>query len=144
MTKKYKQTQTNQHQLKLVLKVSVMKLLSKFFFNIYIYNFTTHYKHLPHESTQLIKKNHNIKYKETIIPASSLSSFFSLAPPASMLNMTILGVIVDIWLPKQNLYVPSMWATNVYLPFDSFAPLYTLLPSGPVTCVEVVKCLYFN
>ena len=130
-----------------------MKLMNKKFKKIQVNNLTAHYKckyhtnlyppcHIIKKKTYICKQNYlqysYQKYKQSHKPASSLSSFFSLAPPASMLNMTILGVIVDIWLPKQNLYVPSMWATNVYLPFDSFAPLYTLLPSGPVTCVEVV------
>ena len=134
-----------------------MKLMNKFFFNIGLQSYSPlqmqiSYKPVPSLSynkkkTYICKQNYlqysYQKYKQSHKPASSLSSFFSLAPPASMLNMTILGVIVDIWLPKQNLYVPSMWATNVYLPFDSFAPLYTLLPSGPVTCVEVFYfCLF--
>ena len=42
--------------------------------------------------------------------------------PMSIENMTILGVMVDIWLEKQYLYTPSMCAANVYLPFDSRSP----------------------
>lgn len=41
----------------------------------------------------------------------------------SIVNITILGVMVDILLLKQNLYVPSMWAANVYFPLDSRSPL---------------------
>ena len=40
-----------------------------------------------------------------------------------LVNITIFGVIVDILLLKQNLYVPSMWAANVYFPLDSRSPL---------------------
>ena len=55
--------------------------------------------------------------------SSSPSLVASLgASPMSMLNMTIFGVMVDIWLEKQYWYTPSMWAAKVYLPLDSLSP----------------------
>ena len=42
--------------------------------------------------------------------------------PMSIENMTVLGVMVDILLLKQYLYIPSIWAANVYLPLDSLSP----------------------
>ena len=53
-----------------------------------------------------------------------------------------LGVIVDIWLLKQYLYLPSMCAAKVYFPLLSRSPEWTIFPSGPVSFVyKVKKCV---
>lgn len=56
---------------------------------------------------------------------SSISMSCTLGTsPTIMLNIIIFGVMVGILLLKQNLYIPSMWAVNVYLLLDSLSPLY--------------------
>ena len=67
------------------------------------------------------------------VPSVSMSWPFG-ASPMSIVNITILGVMVDILLLKQNLYVPSMCAATEYFPLDSRSPLQICFPSGPVIC----------
>jgi hypothetical protein len=47
------------------------------------------------------------------ISDSMFSPPFGLSP-MSIENMTVLGVMVDILLLKQYLYIPSIWAANVH------------------------------
>ena len=61
-----------------------------------------------------------------------LSSRSALALKTSILNITTLGVMVDILFPKQYLYTPATSAENVFRPFDSLSAEYITLPSGAV------------